>query len=174
MTHTNGAGLSGSTGRWRPTPTQVVTQRVRELRALHGWSAATLATKCADVGAPTLNRSVIANLESGRRDYVTIDEVLALAVALDVAPLHLMVPTDDLVTHRQHGPVLVDGYRLTDRLSVDSLRRVRAWIRGELAIPGVDRRIYDAERPTDDDRVQPDPDEMLAYLRSLSHGQSEE
>ena len=37
-------------------------------------------------------RSVFANLESGRRDTVSVAEVLVLAAALDVAPIDLICP----------------------------------------------------------------------------------
>jgi hypothetical protein len=134
VTQDSGDGLADTTGRWRPTATEVV------------------AHECAKAGAEQLNRSVLANLESGRRKFVTLDEVIALAYVLDVAPVHLLVPTSEVVDHRKFGRVLVDGYRLTDKLSADSLQRARAWIKGEAALPGVDRRMYDAERPEGDPR----------------------
>ena len=37
-------------------------------------------------------RSVLANLESGRRDTVSVAEVLVLAASLDVAPIELICP----------------------------------------------------------------------------------
>lgn len=77
------------------SPTQVVARRVAELRARRGISAQKLADRCAEYGMPELNRSVITNLENNRRQQVSVDEVLALALALGVAPLHLLIPTDD-------------------------------------------------------------------------------
>jgi transcriptional regulator with XRE-family HTH domain len=72
-----------------------VTRRVAELRARRGLSAQKLADRCAEYGMPELNRSVITNLENDRRQAVTVDELLTLALALGVAPLHLFIPTDD-------------------------------------------------------------------------------
>lgn len=44
-----------------------------------------------ELGMP-IPRSVLANLESGRRETVTVAEVLVLAAALDVAPIDLICP----------------------------------------------------------------------------------
>jgi transcriptional regulator with XRE-family HTH domain len=70
---------------------------VREIRQRRGWTAAALAERCAEIGAPEITRSVIANLETGRpgpdgrrRRDVTIDELLTLAYALDVPPADLL------------------------------------------------------------------------------------
>lgn len=167
VTQDSGDGLADTTGRWRPTATEVVAQRVRDLRTRHGWTAEQLADECAKAGAEQLNRSVLANLESGRRKFVTLDEVIALAYVLDVAPVHLLVPTSEVVDHRKFGRVLVDGYRLTDKLSADSLQRARAWIKGEAALPGVDRRMYDAERPEGDPHP-PNAADVIAYLQALN------
>lgn len=77
------------------SPTQIVARRVAQLRARRGMSAQKLADRCADYGMPELNRSVLTNLENNRRQAVTVDELLTLALALGVAPLHLLIPTDD-------------------------------------------------------------------------------
>jgi transcriptional regulator with XRE-family HTH domain len=78
-------------------PSDVVARRVREVRKQRGWTAERLAAECARVGAPHLTASVIANIESGRRDQqgrrrrdVTVDELLHLAGALDVDLSHLL------------------------------------------------------------------------------------
>ncbi|EFC84073.1 hypothetical protein FrEUN1fDRAFT_2799 [Parafrankia sp. EUN1f] len=54
-------------------------------------SAAELSDACARLGLP-VHRSVIANLEGGRRGSVTIAELIAFAAALDVAPAQLLCP----------------------------------------------------------------------------------
>jgi transcriptional regulator with XRE-family HTH domain len=78
-------------------PSDVVARRVREIRKQRGWTAERLAAECARVGASQLTASVIANIESGRRDQqgrrrrdVTVDELLHLAAALDVDMSHLL------------------------------------------------------------------------------------
>jgi transcriptional regulator with XRE-family HTH domain len=101
------------------SPTQVVARRVAELRARRGLSAQKLADRCAEYGMPELNRSVITNLENHRRQAVTVDELLTLALTLGVAPLHLLVPTDDTAR-----------VAITPNSDVDAAS-TRAWVVGE-------------------------------------------
>ena len=54
-------------------------------------SAQALADRCADLGHP-LDRSVIAKLEKGIRQHVTVGDLLVLARALDVPPVALLFP----------------------------------------------------------------------------------
>jgi transcriptional regulator with XRE-family HTH domain len=71
-------------------------RRIRETRQRRGWTAKELAERCAEAGAPHITPTVITNLETRRRATreITVDEVLVLAHALQVAPLQLMVPLD--------------------------------------------------------------------------------
>jgi hypothetical protein len=50
-----------------------------------------LADRTAELGMP-IPQSVLANLESGRRDTVAVAEVLVLAAALDISPIELIFP----------------------------------------------------------------------------------
>ncbi|GAA2732434.1 helix-turn-helix transcriptional regulator [Streptomyces nogalater] len=68
-----------------------VAQEVRRHRQRLGVSAQQLSERCAELGMP-IQRSVLANMESGRRSTVTVAEVLILAAALDVAPAQLVFP----------------------------------------------------------------------------------
>lgn len=68
-----------------------VAHEVRRHRQAQGLSAQQLADRCAEIGMP-IQRSVLANLESGRRTTVTIAEVLVLAAALEIPPALLVFP----------------------------------------------------------------------------------
>ncbi|MGW1000770.1 helix-turn-helix domain-containing protein [Streptomyces sp. NPDC002520] len=68
-----------------------VAREVRRHRQAKGWSAQQLSDRCAEIGMP-IQRSVLANLESGRRTTVTIAEISVLAAALEVPPLSLVYP----------------------------------------------------------------------------------
>jgi transcriptional regulator with XRE-family HTH domain len=142
------------------TVSDVAAARVREVRKRRGWQPADLAARCAELGAGHLTENVIENIESGRRDKqgrrrrdVTVDELLTLAVALNVAPVHLLVPVDD-----PDAAYPVIGGVLARRFGV------RAWIRGIGPIdPDADPREFGAEVPrkefywpthTDHDGVQ--------------------
>ena len=54
-------------------------------------SAQDLADRCALLGMP-IHRSVLANLENGRRPSVSVAELLVLATALEVPPILLALP----------------------------------------------------------------------------------
>ncbi len=116
-------------------PTEVVAGRVRELRKRKGWSGARLAGELALVGLPW-DRSIVANLENGRRASVSVEELLALAYVLDVAPVHLLVPVENDVP-----------YRPTPVWETDSAR-VREWVRGREPLTSTDPRTYFSEVPT--------------------------
>lgn len=68
-----------------------IAAEVRRHRQAQGLSAQQLSDRCASIGMP-IQRSVLANLESGRRTTVTVAEVLVLAHALGVPPGVLMFP----------------------------------------------------------------------------------
>lgn len=67
-------------------------KRVSHLRGLRKVSAQQLADRCAELGLPSLSRIVITKLENGRREAVSIAELLVLARALDTAPVLLAFP----------------------------------------------------------------------------------
>ncbi len=137
-------------------PVQALARRVREVRTARGWSAQELAQRCAALGMPALDRSTIANIESGRRQRVGVDELLVLALALGVAPVHLLVPLTE------------QWYAATpDRVTGTS--RVREWVRGNYPMHGADvndpaarsadREMYLSQRPApaDDWTAPPEP-----------------
>lgn len=78
------------------------------------------------------NRGVVAKLENGRREQITVDELLALCRVLDVALVHLLVPVDDEDQR----------YAVTPTDEPLSPRQVRDMIRGDWALPGMDVRRF--------------------------------
>jgi transcriptional regulator with XRE-family HTH domain len=81
----------------RPTeplqPTRVVAERVAAIRRYTGLTQEGLAEAMQAVGIDW-QRIVVAKLESGRRSFVTVDELLALCVVLEISPTDLLVPAD--------------------------------------------------------------------------------
>ncbi|WP_083502213.1 helix-turn-helix transcriptional regulator [Sphaerimonospora mesophila] len=112
-------------------PVRVVARRVRELRRRKGWTAAQLGEALTAQGVPW-DRFTVSNLENGKRQNVTLTELLALATVLDVALVHLFVPLND-------NPVKVTPNRTEDADTV------RAWVRGQEPLPGMDERIFMTE-----------------------------
>ncbi|MFI6105803.1 helix-turn-helix domain-containing protein [Streptomyces sp. NPDC051310] len=76
---------------WGSRLTQNIAREVRRYRQKKGLSAQQLSDRTVELGMP-IQRSVLANLESGRRTTVTVAEVLVLAAALGVPPGVLIFP----------------------------------------------------------------------------------
>ena len=76
----------------------MIGQQIKEYRKLRGISAQELADRTG-----VLTRAVIANLESLRKDDVTITELLALSRALDVSPASLDPRLSDVSDQWRHG-----------------------------------------------------------------------
>lgn len=94
------------------------------------------------------DRYIVANLETGRRRTISIEELLALAYVLSVAPVHLLVPPTGSAPLR-HVPTMV--------IDPDQARR---WIRGFGALD-TDERIFFTEVPFQEIGVWPDRDRVI-------------
>ncbi|MFC8491224.1 helix-turn-helix transcriptional regulator [Streptomyces sp. NPDC057235] len=114
-------------------PVGTISERAKRLRRRKDWTAAELGQRMSDLGIPW-DRSIVANLENGRRKSVSVAELLGLSLALDVAPIHLLVSPEG----GRYQPVPLAEY------DADT---VRAWIRGERPLPGTDSRTYRSEAP---------------------------
>jgi transcriptional regulator with XRE-family HTH domain len=118
-----------------PTPSDVVAARVRQVRKRRELTVPELAERCAAIGAPQLTAQAIYKIEGQRESatrsprQVTVDELLALAAALNVAPVHLLVPVDDVAA----------PYDVTATVNQQAWA-VREWIRGT-------RPLFDDDDP---------------------------
>ena len=135
------------------TPRLSVAAAVVALRKEKGWTAADLAKECERLGMPSLNRPVIANIESNRRKYISVDELCCLAYALDVAPIHLLAPL-------ARGDVSADRYQVTPDVFIPTTA-ARAWIKGDWCPPATDPRRYFANS-------QVPPEEFSKELQARS------
>lgn len=97
MNATNEPGAAPR-GRKRKPPARVrdvIADRVRTLRHARGWSQQGLAAEMSTTGYP-VGRVTVANIENaGRAKTITVDDLHALALALEVAPADLVCPVDD-------------------------------------------------------------------------------
>ncbi len=121
------------------SPSDAVAGRIREARKRRGWTSAETAARCTARGY-RMSAAVLANIESGRPDLngarrrdITIDELFALAAALDVPPVALMGLPED------HGHSAVS---LTATVAIDNSDDLLLWIRGDKPLPGTDSRVY--------------------------------
>jgi transcriptional regulator with XRE-family HTH domain len=76
---------------WSRRVVGAIAEAVRWHRKRRGMSAQQLADECARLGY-AVPRSVLTNLENGRRETVSVPEWLVLAAALRVGPLLLVFP----------------------------------------------------------------------------------
>jgi transcriptional regulator with XRE-family HTH domain len=120
-------------------PVETLARRVREARNRKGLTAQQLAERLQSSGL-SWDRGTVAKVETGRRQNISVVEWLALARALDVAPIHLLVPLDD------ERPYLVTP---EERVSAG---RARQWIRGTKPLAGTDLQIFWTEVPLNEVR----------------------
>lgn len=142
----NGAGPDEA-----KSPSEVLAELLRAIRGRQGLSAQDVAETVRRMGG-TLDRAAISKIEGGRRG-VSLDEALLLAAALQVAPVHLLLPRED------DAPV-----RVVPAASV-STAHARRWFRGIEPLPAASDRIYRTEVP--DSEWQParqsTPEEIRAF-----------
>ena len=155
------------------TVSDEVAARVRQWRKRRGWKPADLAARCAELGAADLTENIIENIESRSRRGgtrrprpVTVDELLVLALALDIAPVHLLAGMED------QAPCPV-----TPSVSVRAVV-ARRWVRGwpwSEGLPGyTDRKRYLGAIPDGEDDVEYLTRGEYAKVRHILEPESED
>jgi hypothetical protein len=125
------------------TASDLIGQQVNILRKKRRWSLRRLAEECKARGVD-LGENALENIEYARkakrtrRRQVTVDEWLALAYVLDVAPIHLLIPPD-----------VPAEIAITPEVAAHALV-ARHWVRGTSALPGQDSLIYYGEVPNEE------------------------
>jgi transcriptional regulator with XRE-family HTH domain len=99
-----------------------VAANLRRIRREKNLSAAELSKKLAELGQPILDTG-ISKIEKGTR-AVDVDDLTALAVALDVTPNALLLPDVDM-------PDAVKTFPLTPQQAEGRPRKLWAWATGE-------------------------------------------
>jgi transcriptional regulator with XRE-family HTH domain len=122
--------------------TATVRRRVKELRERQGLTTHELARRCASLGLERLTRDVLTSIELGgaRRQSVSVDELLGLALALGVSPIHLLLGSND--------DVLVIG---NDRIEAPFF-----WLVGAMSIDPARKELWD--------KTHPDPAASVAHI----------
>jgi hypothetical protein len=150
------------------SPADVVAARIRQVRKRRELEVPELADRCAAEGFPKLTVAALWNLEgrrTGKRPprAITVDELLVLARALQVAPVHLLVP-----------PAAGDEpYQVTPNVTAPA-SHVRDWVRGYGLLPGDDRQKYLSEVPADEAEEIAEllfPTRSTWQLRQMRRGQ---
>lgn len=89
--------LTGGTD-WPGGWTQQIGQRVARRRRDLGISQTGLSERCAELGHP-IPRNTVVGLETGRRETLTLGELVIIGAALEVAPALLAFPANEFVQY---------------------------------------------------------------------------
>jgi transcriptional regulator with XRE-family HTH domain len=129
-------------------PSEVFAEQMRIQRARKGWTQKQLAARLATLGFG-VHHTTVGKWESGER-RISVDEALAISIALDVAPAHMLAGSYSERTVRR------PRIALSRKTPAVSARQLRLCIRGQQPIWGQDERRYFSEVA---------PDEWLALHR---------
>jgi transcriptional regulator with XRE-family HTH domain len=78
---------------WSADWTHVIGQKVRAVRKARSYSTQRLSDLCSEQGF-AVPRNTVVNLETGRKESISVQELVAIALALDVSPVSLLYPLD--------------------------------------------------------------------------------
>lgn len=117
------------------TPTKTLAYRIRNTRRARGLTAEQLAQRVTQHGFPR-TRGDIARIENEHRGDIGITEWLAISAALNVAPIHLLIPIEYENDHYQITPI--QAVPVSD---------ARAWTRGHHPLSPDAIRDYVSQTP---------------------------
>jgi transcriptional regulator with XRE-family HTH domain len=137
------------TGQAARRPSEVFAEQMRIQRDRRGWTQRQLAARLSKLGL-VVHQTKIGKWESGER-RITLDEALAISVALDVSPAHMIAGSYSDEALR--GPTIA----LSAATAPVSARQMRMWVRGQQSLWGQDEKRYYTEVA---------PDEWLAMQRA--------
>jgi transcriptional regulator with XRE-family HTH domain len=118
-----------------PAPSDVFRSRLVEARKALGYTQAGLAERLTEIGTP-MHETAVARIESGKR-RVTLDDVIAIAAAMDVSPLFLFSPLEHDARIRLAATI--------DCTAAD----LWAWVRGTQPLDAANARSYHYQSPGD-------------------------
>jgi transcriptional regulator with XRE-family HTH domain len=101
-------------------PGTVVADQVRRLRESRGWSQEDLADEL------DWKQAKVSRLERGSRG-ISVDDLMALALALNCSPAHLLTPSEPVAITRE---------------VVEDASVVREWVRGQKPLPNQDAPLF--------------------------------
>jgi transcriptional regulator with XRE-family HTH domain len=149
---------AGRSGRDRgQTVTATVVAQLRRLRRRREVTAAELAQRCQALGAAEITEHVIRNIEVGRRT-VSVDQLTVLALALDVAPAHLLCPARPREGQPEPEPI-----RVTETVLAEPDEYAH-WVRGDAPLPQGDEQAFYAYALENTPNAK-DRQAMVAYAR---------
>jgi transcriptional regulator with XRE-family HTH domain len=134
-------------------PSEMFAEQMRIQRERKGWTQRQLATRLAKLGF-LVHQTTIGKWEAGER-RITLDEALAISVALDVGPTHMLAGSYLGLTFNR------PSIALSSKTPPVSARQMRMWVRGQQTLWGQDEKRYYTEVA---------PDEWVAMQRAGIRG----
>ena len=113
----------------------IVRRQARRIRSAQGLTVDQLAARCEELGLTDFNSTLITAIEIGRKKSVTVNEWIQLAAALNVAPIHLLVPMD---SDQETWVGEKRSYPAAD---------VRRWVQGSMPLDFTNSRTYFTQAP---------------------------
>jgi transcriptional regulator with XRE-family HTH domain len=126
--------VSHTSGDWSNRLAALIARQVRAYRRERGLSVQQLSDALARLGCD-MKRPVLSNFENGRRPTISVAELFALALALDVPPIQLIFP----IGQAEHVEIPFDSDKIpsnflpNDTLPLDTWAAAQ-WFTGELVI----------------------------------------
>ena len=134
-------------------PRAVLRERMKTIRKHQGLTQEGLADKLTEQGSP-IDRASLGKIETGSRG-ISLDEAVAIALALDVSIAHLLVPDSPV-------PIQIGKWRIAGG------GRYAQWVRGGRPLPSQDDRSFEREIPPGAWDVDPvGADAMRVAMRQL-------
>jgi transcriptional regulator with XRE-family HTH domain len=121
---------------------EVIASRIRHFRKTRGFTQERLAEELQDLGLEGFSQSMVAKVETdhARAENLSVRRLLAFAMALNVAPVHLLTPDKG-----------ADRVQLDGREAVVYAGSLRTWIRGGWPLRDEDdRREFFAAIPEEE------------------------
>ena len=126
-------------------PSGVFAEQMRIQRGRRGWTQRQLAARLAKVGL-VVHQTKIGKWEAGER-RITVDEALAICVALDVSPVHMIAGS------YSDTDIAEPSIALSAATVPVSPRQMRLWVRGHQALWGQDDKRFCTEVAPDEWRA---------------------
>jgi transcriptional regulator with XRE-family HTH domain len=127
----------GGQGQAARRPSEVFAEQMRIQRDRRGWTQRQLAARLSKLGL-VVHQTKIGKWESGER-RITLDEALAISVALDVSPAHMIAGS------YSDGGRRDPAIALSAATAPVSARQMRMWVRGQQSLWGQDEKRYYTE-----------------------------
>jgi transcriptional regulator with XRE-family HTH domain len=134
---------------------------MREVRDGRRMTRAQLAEQLAKIGH-RIDATTIEKIETGVKKGILLDDVLAIALALQVPPLVLLLPVADTPTESN------ERVQIGENVQPVGMVTMREWLRGNDPLPGEDRRVFFRElRRT---LARPEEDKLREKALAHKHG----